>query len=46
MQVGTEGVVYSQQAAPTSYEIPIQTTGRNPASPVCITPFGVIFVSS
>jgi len=46
MQVGSGEVVYATESAPTSHEVPIETTGNNPTSPVCITPFGILFVSS
>jgi len=39
MATGSGDVVYSQEAAPTSYEVPINSV-------ICITPFGVIFISS
>jgi len=38
MSVGTGGVVYSQESAPTSYEVPISDI-------ICSTPFGVVFIS-
>ena len=46
LQVGSAGVVYATEAAPTSYEVPIiQTINKISTTIICQTPFGVIFTS-
>ncbi|MCL2650307.1 MAG: hypothetical protein FWD60_04670 [Candidatus Azobacteroides sp.] len=47
MSVGSGGVVYAQEAAPTSYEVPKTIIKNNiPGTIICSTPFGVIFISA